>query len=72
MLSIKLLVSISTTLPSVIFDKIDTGVSGKIADKMGRVIRNMAGNFQVISITHLAQTASNENFHYKVYKAMVT
>ncbi len=69
MLSIKYLISASTALPSIVFDEIDTGVSGEIADKMGVVMRNMAENIQVISITHLPQIASKGSYHYKVYKA---
>ncbi|RXQ96179.1 DNA repair protein RecN [Ancylomarina salipaludis] len=69
MLSIKYLISASTALPSIVFDEIDTGVSGEIADKMGVVMREMAENIQVISITHLPQIASKGNYHYKVYKA---
>jgi len=69
MLSIKSLISSSTALPSIVFDEIDTGVSGEIADKMGVVMRDMAENIQVISITHLPQIASKGNYHYKVYKA---
>jgi len=69
MLSIKSLISASTALPSIVFDEIDTGVSGEIADKMGVVMRDMAENIQVISITHLPQIASKGNYHYKVYKA---
>ncbi|RZT93496.1 DNA replication and repair protein RecN [Ancylomarina subtilis] len=69
MLSIKSLISASTALPSIVFDEIDTGVSGEIADKMGVVMREMAENIQVISITHLPQIASKGNYHYKVYKA---
>ncbi|MDE5417715.1 DNA repair protein RecN [Labilibaculum sp. DW002] len=69
MLSIKYLVSSSTALPSIVFDEIDTGVSGEIADKMGVVMRDMAENIQVISITHLPQIAGKGNYHYKVYKA---
>lgn len=69
MLSIKLLISSSIALPSIVFDEIDTGVSGEIADKMGVVMRDMAENIQVISITHLPQIASKGTYHYKVYKA---
>ncbi len=69
MLSIKSLISASTALPSIVFDEIDTGVSGEIADKMGIVMRRMAENIQVISITHLPQIASKGSYHYKVYKA---
>ena len=69
MLSIKYLVSSSTALPSIVFDEIDTGVSGEIADKMGAMMNQMAENIQVISITHLPQIAGKGKYHYKVYKA---
>jgi DNA repair protein RecN (Recombination protein N) len=69
MLSIKYLISSSTALPSIVFDEIDTGVSGEIADKMGRMMNQMAENIQVISITHLPQIAGKGKNHYKVYKA---
>ncbi|MFA8435202.1 MAG: DNA repair protein RecN [Marinifilaceae bacterium] len=69
MLSIKYLISASTALPSIVFDEIDTGVSGEIADKMGLMMQRMSDNIQVISITHLPQIASKGQFHYKVYKA---
>lgn len=69
MLSIKYLVSSSTALPSIVFDEIDTGVSGEIADKMGTMMNKMAENIQVISITHLPQIAGKGKNHYKVYKA---
>lgn len=69
MLSIKYLVSSSTALPSIVFDEIDTGVSGEIADKMGAMMNKMAENIQVISITHLPQIAGKGKNHYKVYKA---
>jgi len=68
MLSIKYLVSSSTALPSIVFDEIDTGVSGEIADKMGAMMNQMAENIQVISITHLPQIAGRGKYHYKVYK----
>lgn len=69
MLSIKYLISHSTALPSIVFDEIDTGVSGEIADKMGSMMNQMAENIQVISITHLPQIAGKGKYHYKVYKA---
>lgn len=69
MLSIKYLISSSTALPSIVFDEIDTGVSGEIADKMGAMMNQMAENIQVISITHLPQIAGKGKYHYKVYKA---
>ncbi|WP_421918659.1 DNA repair protein RecN [Marinifilum sp.] len=69
MLSIKYLISSSTALPTIVFDEIDTGVSGEIADKMGAMMNQMAENIQVISITHLPQIAGKGKYHYKVYKA---
>ncbi len=69
MLSIKLLISKSRSLPSVIFDEIDAGVSGEIAHKMGVMMKKMAKSTQVISITHLPQIAGKGMHHYKVYKA---
>jgi DNA repair protein RecN (Recombination protein N) len=55
-------------LPTIIFDEIDTGTSGEIADKMGSIIKHMSENMQVINITHLPQIASKGDFHYLVYK----
>lgn len=69
MLSVKCLISSSTALPSIVFDEIDTGVSGEIADKMAIMMKKMAENIQVISITHLPQIACKGGVHYKVYKA---
>ncbi len=68
MLSIKSLISESKGLPTLIFDEIDTGVSGEIADKMGIIMQVMGKNIQVISITHLPQIASRGEHHYKVLK----
>jgi DNA repair protein RecN (Recombination protein N) len=68
MLSIKYLISTTSGLPTIIFDEIDTGVSGEIADKVGRLIKEMAVNMQVINITHLPQVASKGDHHYLVYK----
>ncbi len=68
MLSIKAIIADSMALPTIIFDEIDTGVSGEIADKIGSIMKEMSQNLQVISITHLPQVASNAYFHYKVYK----
>lgn len=68
MLSIKSLIAGFTHLPTIIFDEIDTGVSGEIADKMGEIMKKMAKNMQVISITHLPQIASKGNHHFIVYK----
>ncbi|MDO4460910.1 MAG: DNA repair protein RecN [Bacteroidia bacterium] len=68
MLSIKSLLSKSKQLPTIIFDEIDTGVSGDVADKMGRIMTQMSENMQVIAITHLPQVAAKGNKHYQVYK----
>lgn len=69
MLSIKSLLSKAGNLPTIIFDEIDTGVSGEIADKMGNIILDMSKNMQVINITHLPQVAAKGNTHYLVYKS---
>ncbi len=68
MLCIKALLSESKGLPTIIFDEIDTGVSGEVADKMGSIMQQIAQNIQVISITHLPQIAVKGKHHYKVYK----
>ncbi len=68
MLCIKSLLSISKGLPTIIFDEIDTGVSGEVADKMGKIMQEISNNIQVISITHLPQIAVKGRQHYKVYK----
>jgi len=68
MLSIKSLVAKTTALPTMIFDEIDTGISGEVALKVGQVMEDMAQHLQVIAITHLPQIASKGNTHYQVYK----
>ena len=68
MLSIKSLLSHTKNLPTIIFDEIDTGVSGEVADKMGRIMADMANNMQVIAITHLPQVAAKGKQHYIVFK----
>jgi DNA repair protein RecN (Recombination protein N) len=68
MLSLKSLMAESSTLPTIIFDEIDSGTSGEIADKMGIIIKKMAKNMQVIHITHLPQIASKGDYHFLVYK----
>ena len=67
-LSLKSLYSKNNSLPTVIFDEIDTGVSGDIASKVGNTMLQMSENMQVIAITHLPQIAAKSNSHYKVYK----
>lgn len=69
MLSLKAMISSAVKLPTIIFDEIDTGVSGKIAEKMAVIMQEMAqSERQVISITHLPQIAARGENHYKVYK----
>jgi DNA repair protein RecN (Recombination protein N) len=68
MLAIKSLIHQRKVLPTVIFDEIDTGVSGDIAGKVGNILKEMADNHQVLVITHLPQIASKANHHYHVYK----
>lgn len=70
-LAIKYLLSQHLSLPSLIFDEIDTGVSGEVAEKMGDVMLDMSANMQVISITHLPQIAAKGNTHLRVYKEVV-
>lgn len=68
MLCLKSMIAGATALPTIIFDEIDTGVSGEIADKMGEVMREFGKNMQVLAITHLPQIAAKGKAHYKVYK----
>lgn len=68
MLALKSLISKYRNLPTIIFDEIDTGVSGTIAEKMAHVMLAMAQNCQVLCITHLPQIAAMGTNHYKVYK----
>ena len=68
MLVIKSLIANKKALPTVIFDEIDTGVSGEIAHRMAQIMREMGTAMQVITITHLPQIASKGRLHYKVYK----
>lgn len=68
MLSIKTIIANKMQLPSIIFDEVDTGVSGDIANSMGEMMQSIAQNIQVLAITHLPQVASKGNHHYKVFK----
>ena len=70
MLALKSILSNYKNLPTIIFDEIDTGVSGEVANSIGRIMKNMAMNMQVISITHLPQVAAKANNHFKVFKTM--
>ncbi|MDR3142404.1 MAG: DNA repair protein RecN [Tannerellaceae bacterium] len=68
MLCIKAMIAGFTALPAIIFDEVDMGVSGDIADKMGVIMQELGGKMQVIAITHLPQIASKGKEHYYVYK----
>ena len=68
MLSIKYIIAKSMQLPSIIFDEIDTGVSGEIANKIGEMMKKISKQIQVITITHLPQVAALGDCHFKVYK----
>lgn len=68
MLAIKTLITDARSLPTIVFDEIDTGVSGEIAVKMGQILEQMSKTVQVLNITHLPQIAAKGNHHYKVYK----
>ncbi len=69
MLSVKAMIAGAVKLPTIVFDEIDTGVSGEIADRMADIMQEMGEqNRQVISITHLPQIAARGSAHYKVYK----
>lgn len=68
MLSIKALIANKSDLPTIIFDEIDTGVSGEIAHRMGEIMQEMGKSMQVITITHLPQIAAKSSAQYRVYK----
>lgn len=68
MLALKSLISTGKSLPTIIFDEIDTGISGGIASKMAKIMNRMGAVMQVISITHLPQIAAAGRQHYKVFK----
>ncbi len=71
MLAIKSILAEYIQLPSIMFDEIDTGVSGEISNKMGEIMKHMSTKMQVFSITHLPQIAAKGDSHYKVYKTDV-
>jgi len=71
MLSVKKVLSENTQLPTILFDEIDTGVSGEVSNKIAAIMQQMSENMQVITITHLPQIAAKGNQHYKVYKEEV-
>ena len=70
MLAVKSVLSQYSKLPTIIFDEIDTGVSGEIAHKMGEIMKGMSQNMQVFAITHLPQIAGKGKDHFKVYKVI--
>jgi DNA repair protein RecN (Recombination protein N) len=72
MLAVKSILAEYSNLPTIIFDEIDTGVSGEIADKMGDIMRKMSQNMQVFAITHLPQIAAKGSDHFEVYKVVDT
>ncbi|AWL77708.1 DNA repair protein RecN [Capnocytophaga canimorsus] len=68
MLAVKVILAAHTALPTIMFDEIDTGVSGEISQKMGAIMKQMSGNRQVFAITHLPQVAAKGSTHFKVFK----
>lgn len=71
MLAVKAVLSQYSKLPTIIFDEIDTGVSGEIAHKMGEIMKQMSANMQVFAITHLPQIAGKGKEHFKVFKLII-
>jgi DNA repair protein RecN (Recombination protein N) len=70
MLAVKSILAQYSNLPTIIFDEIDTGVSGEIANKMAAIMKDMSSKMQVFSITHLPQIAAKGNTHFKVFKSI--
>jgi len=68
MLAVKSILATQSKLPTIVFDEIDTGVSGDIAQKMGDILQKMGGSMQVIAITHLPQIAGKGSRHFKIFK----
>lgn len=68
MLSLKAIIASNSNLPTLVFDEIDTGVSGMVASQMGAILQKMSDGMQVICITHLPQVAAKGEHHYKVFK----
>ena len=71
MLAVKAILAQYSKLPTLIFDEIDTGVSGEIAIKMGEIMKEMSRSMQIFAITHLPQIAAKGNAHFKVFKSTV-
>ena len=72
MLAVKAIMAAHTALPTIMFDEIDTGVSGEISQKMGDIMKTMSKNRQVFAITHLPQIAAKGAYHFKVFKEDIT
>jgi len=68
MLCLKAMIAGASELPTIIFDEIDTGTSGDIADRVGGIMKEISKRMQVITITHLPQIASKGHYHFKVFK----
>jgi DNA repair protein RecN (Recombination protein N) len=68
MLAVKNILSKYTNLPAIVFDEIDTGVSGEVSNKIAAIMQQMSETMQVIAITHLPQIAAKGNNHFKVFK----
>ena len=68
MLCLKAIIAGHMSLPTIIFDEVDTGVSGDVAARIGAMMQRMGSSIQVITITHLPQVAARGNSHYKVFK----
>ncbi|MFT5253034.1 MAG: DNA repair protein RecN (Recombination protein N), partial [Flavobacteriales bacterium] len=71
MLAVKSILAKYSKLPTLIFDEIDTGVSGEIAIKMGEIMKEMSKSMQIFAITHLPQIAAKGNVHFKVFKSTI-
>jgi DNA repair protein RecN (Recombination protein N) len=71
MLAVKAILAQYSKLPTLIFDEIDTGVSGEIANRMGEIMKEMSGEMQIFAITHLPQIAAKGTEHFKVFKSTV-
>lgn len=72
MLALQKMISEKTLLPTVLFDEIDTGVSGDVAEKIGLLLRKMGDHFQLMAISHLPQVAAKASTHFKVEKSIVS
>ena len=68
MLALKSIIAKNSVLRTIIFDEIDTGISGEIADKMGNLFKQISKNIQILSITHLPQIAAKGDYHFKIFK----